>query len=93
MNRTLIAFTAPGLLLVTLLAAGCKKETPPTDAPIATATEAAPPPPAPIAQAEPPVDPSTVPTEEDFEDEAAKSISSKNLNEELDKLEKEIQSP
>ncbi len=35
-------------------------------------------------------DDSDVPTEQDFEDEAQQKVSSKNLEEELDKLEKEI---
>lgn len=76
--------------LVMSLGFGCKdKVTPASETPPGTTAPA--PAPAPVAVAEPPLDPSTIPVPEDFEDEAEKSISSKNLNEELDKLEREIQ--
>lgn len=65
-----------------LLLLGCDKAAEP--APSATSTAAAPTEPA-RAAAEP-----EVPTSADFEDEAEKQITAQNLEDELDKLEKEI---
>jgi hypothetical protein len=45
---------------------------------------------APTTAAAPEIDLETLPTEEDFEDEAEKEITSQNLEKKLDELEKEI---
>jgi hypothetical protein len=70
-----------------LLAAACAKQEPPPPAepapePPPAATTAAPAP-APTAE-------SDLPTEEDFEAEAAKEVTAANLDAQLDALEKEI---
>jgi hypothetical protein len=76
------------LALVLFLAACEKKEPPPAEAPPPepppAATAAAP---APTASAEAASD---LPTEEDFEQEAAKEVTAANLDAQLDALEKEI---
>ncbi|HWA75130.1 MAG TPA: hypothetical protein VG937_22485 [Polyangiaceae bacterium] len=83
-----------GLVTLSLMFTGCKDKEAPKEA-----SEAAPqlsvtaPPPAvtpPQAKA-PEAEP--VPTEADFEEEAAQQITNKNLEEELDKLERELKSP
>ncbi len=79
-------------LLACCLAFACKEkaaEPTPTEAPAPPALPAA------IEPAAPAFDPkkAVVPTSEDFEAEAEQTISSKNLNEELDKLEREIGAP
>ena len=81
------------LLLVVLgaftLLAGCKdKEAPKESTEPPPVVSAAPtlPTPVPIPEAAP------VPTEADFEEEAAQQITNKNLEEELDKLERELKS-
>jgi hypothetical protein len=81
-----IARLAP--LAVVLLLAGCQKEEPPAPAPPPEPTPAATPAPAPSATVadEGP----TPPTEEDFEEEAAKEVTAANLDAQLDALEKEI---
>ncbi len=67
-------------------AASSKTETAETPKVEATAPAAAA---APTATA-PEIDLETLPTEEDFEDEAEKEITSQNLEKKLDELEKEI---
>lgn len=74
------------LAVLLLLAAGCAKDPPPPaePAPAPEPTPAAPAPaPAPTAE-------SDIPTEEDFEEEAAKEVTAANLDAQLDALEKEI---
>lgn len=87
------------LILLTAVLAGCKKEEPattnPMEPPSAPAATVAPSIAAPsAASANMPSSASaegdSLPTEEDFEDEVNRTITSKNLDEELDKLEKEI---
>lgn len=80
------------LLVAALLACACENkdkapESKPAPEPVASAPAAPPPPAAP-----PQVDLSKAeaPTEADFEADAEQSISAKNLDQELDKLEKEI---
>ncbi len=77
---------------VLALCVACKKEPPPpaSETPSAAVPEA-PPPVASVAAL--PAQIPVAPTEEDFEDEATQSITSKNLDQELDKLEKEIEKP
>jgi hypothetical protein len=82
-----------GVVALSFAFAGCKdKEVPKevSEAPPPSAPPAAPPAPAPPAPA-PEADP--VPTEADFEEEAAQQITNKNLEEELDKLERELKTP
>lgn len=45
------------------------------------------------AAPKPPFSLATIPTEEDYEDEAEQQITSQNLDSELDKLEKELKNP
>ena len=52
-----------------------------------------PPPPPPVIPAQVDLSKAEAPTEAEFEAEAEQSISAKNLDQELDKLEKEIGSP
>ncbi len=80
MNRTLLAATIAG---AALLAAGCKKPTE-TTAPSATVSATAAP--APVAPAS-----TGTPTEEDFEQQALDDINPQNMEQELEKLEKEIE--
>jgi hypothetical protein len=88
--RTLLGLLLAGCLAVT----ACKKKeeteelpTPlPSTAPVATAAPAPTPEPAATAAA----DPQDIPTVEDFEEEAAEDITPSNMEDELDKLEKEI---
>jgi len=80
------------LAILTLVA--CEKKDEATTAPTAeaTSTTAAAPEPTPaaaVAQA-PQIDLETLPTEEDFEEEAEKEITPVNLEKKLDDLEKEI---
>lgn len=88
MNRSILLLAA-GALSLSLTA--CKdKEAPhePTEAaPAVSAAPTPPPAPAPSVVEAPPV-----PTEADFEEEAAQQITNKNLEEELDKLERELKS-
>lgn len=88
MKRTslLCAFAVLALSL-----AACKeKEAPKEPAEVAPPVSAPPlPPPPPPAAPEP----APVSTEADFEEEAAQQITNKNLEEELDKLERELKSP
>jgi hypothetical protein len=57
--------------------------------PVVPSAPVLPPPPPPPAAPELPAPP----TEEDFEEEASQQITSKNLEQELDKLERELKSP
>jgi hypothetical protein len=91
-------------LSATFALGGCKflKKKSPEEAPTAAAaTSAAPtqavplaPPPvlsaAPVAAAEPPVDETSVPTPQDFEDEAFEKVTPANFKAELSRLNKEI---
>jgi hypothetical protein len=84
---------SPLALALALALVACKdneahKE--PAEAAPPVSTPAIPPPPAP-----PPAPPElpAVPTEADFEEEALQQITNKNLEEELDKLERELKSP
>ena len=83
--RRVIAF----VLLAFALGACSKK---PEETVPAPAQPAAPPAPTAAVSAAPtaPADSADIPTEEDFEAEAERRITSKNLEAELDKLEKEI---
>jgi hypothetical protein len=82
------------LLAGALAATACKKKeeaeelpTPlPSTAPVQPAAPAPTPEPAPVATAEA----QEIPTAEDFEEEAAEDITPNNMEDELDKLEKEI---
>lgn len=87
MKRWLLVFSACS----TLAFVACRdKEAPKETAEIPVVpTAPPPPPPAPPAAPELPAPP----TEEDFEEEAAQQITSKNLEQELDKLERELKSP
>jgi hypothetical protein len=81
-----IARLAPVAALLLLAASCAKKEEPapaPAPEPPPAATTAAPAP-APSAAVD------DVPTEEDFEEEAAKEVTAANLDAQLDALEKEI---
>jgi hypothetical protein len=73
-----------------VLAFGCKKSSESDARPAASSSAAAP---IQSVAARPslvPAEPPEVPTEEDFEEEASQQITSKNLEDELDKLEKEL---
>ena len=77
---------------VTLLFAlviACKKEPPPEPSEPAPIPE---PPAVASAAAEPEVQADSLPTVEDFEEEAEKEVTAANLEKELDALEKEIES-
>jgi hypothetical protein len=80
-----------GLVALSLAFAACKDKEVPKEvsepAPPPSAPPVVPAPPVPVAEAEP------VPTEADFEEEAAQQITNKNLEEELDKLERELKTP
>lgn len=81
--------------VLALAAFGCKgkEETPTTETtPAATTAAATPTTPANTAPADTnaAIDNADIPTEEDFEEEAATDINVDNLNDELDKLEKDI---
>ena len=67
----------------------CKKEEPPPASEPAAIEEPAPAPVA-AASAEPEVEFETLPTAEDFEEQAERQITAANLEQELDALEKEI---
>jgi hypothetical protein len=78
---------------VLLLSVQCKSASGKKPSPMPSATVAAMPAPQPapsMSVAQAPTDPVAVPTEEDFEDQVAQDITSKNLESQLDKLEKEI---
>jgi hypothetical protein len=79
------------LALLALSLAACKEKEAPTEpaevAPPVSAP-ALPPPPPPA-----PPEPAPPSTEADFEEEADQQITNKNLEEELDKLERELKSP
>ena len=80
--------------LLTLALAGCKKEEP-TEAQPTEKTESAPKEaveatPASLDTTADEVDEDGIPTEEDFEEEAASTITPENLEDELDKIEQEI---
>jgi hypothetical protein len=82
------------LLVCSALSIGCdKKEAPPPASEPPTA------PPAPVAAtpapaaADPVVDASTLPVEEQYEADAEKEISTANLEQKLDELEKELAAP
>jgi hypothetical protein len=79
--------TACILAVAALALGGCKKEAQSDEA--AATAQTAQQIPAATAPAEPAVE-EQIPTEEDFEEEALEEINSGNLEEELDKLEKEI---
>jgi hypothetical protein len=81
------------LSLVILALVACEKKDEAATAPSAeaTTTTAAPEPtPAAAVAAAPQIDLETLPTEEDFEEEAEKEITPVNLEKKLDDLEKEI---
>jgi hypothetical protein len=87
MNRVKLVCSFAALVL----SLACKeKEAPkePTEVAPPASAPPAPPPPPPAAPEPPPVS-----TEADFEEEAAQQITNKNLEEELDKLERELKSP
>lgn len=75
-----------------VLAVGCNKPVEPAaeQSPTAQTPEAPPPAPAVEAATPPRLDPSSIPTEQDFEEQVNQSITSKNLEAELDRLEKEL---
>lgn len=74
-----------------LVACEKKEEAPTTPTAEATSTTAAPEPtPAAAVAPAPQVDLETLPTEEEFEEEAEKEITAANLEKKLDELEKEI---
>jgi hypothetical protein len=77
------------LLAILGLTAACEKQEEPQAAPTAETTAQAAPTPTPAA-AVAQIDLETLPTEEQFEDEAEKEITSDNLEQKLDELEKEI---
>lgn len=80
---------ALGVLGLSLALVGCeeKKEPAPAAAPAKPAAEVKP-----VAQKAPePVALDSIPTEEDFEEEAQKEVTAENLDQQLDSLEKEIQ--
>lgn len=89
MNRAMLACL---LAAFSISLGACKdKEMPkePTEvAPTPSATA-----PAPVVTAPPAPAPEPPPTEADFEEEATQQITNKNLEEELDKLERELKSP
>ena len=81
------------LSLAILSLAACEKKEEAATAPsaeAATATAAPEPTPAAAVAAAPQIDLETLPTEEDFEEEAEKEITPVNLEKKLDDLEKEI---
>ncbi|MBK7582879.1 MAG: hypothetical protein IPI67_22125 [Myxococcales bacterium] len=83
-------FTALALIATALVALpACEKKETPTSAP---ASSAAVPSTGSLAaaSAQPSDDGEGMPMEEDFEDEAEQKITAQNVNDELDKLEKEI---
>lgn len=79
-------------LVVVLCLVGCEQEQPKPAEPTKAATPA---PVKPVAVAAPKVTPislDSIPTEEDFEEEAAKEVTLANVGKQLDSLEKEISS-
>jgi hypothetical protein len=71
------------LVSTALCAAGCKK---PAETTAPSATASAPPPAAPAAPAS-----TGIPTSEDFEQQALDEINPQNMEQELEKLEKDIE--
>jgi hypothetical protein len=83
------------LFLTALVALSCQKQEDPassskTETAETPKVEGAAPLAAATATAAPEIDLETLPTEEDFEEEAEKEITSQNLEKKLDELEKEI---
>ena len=79
------------LAVLTLVACEKKEETATTPSAEPAATTAAPEPtPAAAVAAAPQIDLETLPTEEEFEEEAEKEITPANLEKKLDDIEKEI---
>jgi len=92
MKRLLAPQALVAVAFGTLLGAGCKdkaSETTESDT-MATAAPALPPAAAAPVAAAPIVDATKLPTEEDFEEEANRTITAQNVEAELDRLEKEI---
>ncbi|HET9953399.1 MAG TPA: hypothetical protein VFQ61_02785 [Polyangiaceae bacterium] len=88
--RSYVALMALTILWSALGSTACRSKAPTPEskaAPSASASVARAPTPPP-----PPREPPNAPTEEDFEEEA-ESITAKNLEDELDKLEKELSAP
>jgi hypothetical protein len=81
------------LIALSLSLGGCKQKDAEPSAPLSTATAVATPltvGSAALAAPDAGGDADSLPTEEDFEDEVNQTITSKNLDAELDKLEREI---
>ncbi len=85
MKRALVSVSA---LLFAL--ASCKREEPSTSTPSASATVATPVAASASADGGASLEADALPTQEDFEEEVNRTITSKNMEEELDRLEQEI---
>ena len=88
MRGQLYCYCAVSLLALAACRSHADQVAPPAPSAVSSPALAAPAPP-PQPRAEPP----NLPTNEDFEEAAARDISSKNLEQELDKLERELKEP